>query len=375
MRASRNHVSGATTIAIGVNHCSAPTTSGPAANVGSDAAIGRSDSAGGIASATTYPRVATPSTNNPATNGLRVPYRSTKAPAGAFATRRTHRFAERITPTMNAEMPSTAPRFGRIGKTTPPPKPTKKVLAITASNTVGGRSIPSSPTSVTSSRRDSGGRIIARHLGPPVIIFSSSSTGVIAAIPASSDGRSTPSASSGSTIRRRVASATARVYVGSGRSTASRVPVPDASPPDVPPDALPPVPFRPESSVSDRSPFIPGLPAAFAPRLSVICRVRAPSRVATSSAAVSSTSTSRKTPSSMPDSRMSTTVPRSSRSLRTSCSRIGWLNGPCVRSSRRAMWNASRSIASGSKTNHPINPESRSTGGRPRGPRSAAPSH
>jgi len=33
---------------------------------------------------------------------------------------------------MNAEIPSTSPRFGRIGKTTPPPKPTKKVLATTA---------------------------------------------------------------------------------------------------------------------------------------------------------------------------------------------------------------------------------------------------
>jgi len=37
-----------------------------------------------------------------------------------------------MTPTRNGEMPRTAPRFGRIGKMTPPPKPMKNVETMTA---------------------------------------------------------------------------------------------------------------------------------------------------------------------------------------------------------------------------------------------------
>jgi len=68
----------------------------------------------------------------PTTKGVRVPIRSTKLPAGALATSRENRLALRITPTTNGEIPRIVPRFGKIGNTTPPPKPIKKVLAITA---------------------------------------------------------------------------------------------------------------------------------------------------------------------------------------------------------------------------------------------------
>jgi len=53
-----------------------------------------------------------PWTNIPTTNGVRVPTRSTNTPAGAFANSRENRFALRMTPTRNGEMPRTAPRFG-----------------------------------------------------------------------------------------------------------------------------------------------------------------------------------------------------------------------------------------------------------------------
>ena len=72
-------------------------------------------------------------------NGVRVPIRSTSAPAGAFATSRVKRFALRIMPTRNGEMPKTVPKFGRMGKITPPPKPTKNVHAITVKMTVSER--------------------------------------------------------------------------------------------------------------------------------------------------------------------------------------------------------------------------------------------
>jgi hypothetical protein len=85
--------------------------------------------------ATTSPSVATASTKRPATSGVRVPTRSTSEPAGALAKRRVKRLALRMRPTRNREMPRRAPRFGRIGKTTPPPKPTKNVLATTATTT------------------------------------------------------------------------------------------------------------------------------------------------------------------------------------------------------------------------------------------------
>jgi hypothetical protein len=96
-------------------------------------------SGAGARRATTYPDTATASTTRPPTNGARVPTRSTSDPAGAFARMRATRLALRMTPTTNGEMPMTAPRFGRMGKTTPPPNPTKKVLAMTAPTTVRSR--------------------------------------------------------------------------------------------------------------------------------------------------------------------------------------------------------------------------------------------
>jgi hypothetical protein len=54
---------------------------------------------------------------------------------------RANRSALRMRPTRNGEMPSTAPRFGSTGNTTPPPNPTKNVLAMTASTTGSGRFI------------------------------------------------------------------------------------------------------------------------------------------------------------------------------------------------------------------------------------------
>jgi len=60
--------------------------------------------------------------------------RSTNDPAGASAMMRVNRSALRISPTRNGEIPSTAPRSGRIGKTTTP-HPTREVLAVTDATT------------------------------------------------------------------------------------------------------------------------------------------------------------------------------------------------------------------------------------------------
>jgi hypothetical protein len=77
-----------------------------------------------------------------AMSGTQVPIRSMREPAGAFATIRLNRFALRMIPTRNGEIPRAVPRFGRIGKTTSPPDPTKNVLATIASTTDPGRFIP-----------------------------------------------------------------------------------------------------------------------------------------------------------------------------------------------------------------------------------------
>ena len=53
-------------------------------------------------------------------------------PASVFTTSRTIRLVERISPTSSAEMPSTSPNAGKVGKATPPPTPPKNTPATSA---------------------------------------------------------------------------------------------------------------------------------------------------------------------------------------------------------------------------------------------------